>query len=1293
MRLEAITRLQGLRSSLLSNTSKLTFFHAIFYGEHNFLYGYNRSVWSKQPDVGLAVEYVDSLSIDALAEVLAHEFVPKESLVAAGIDFPLDVGSVRIVHTKTYQDFQAPIFWQGENNIVKEETNSFTKRLKETTGSPRCSIENEISDQNAVKIRGRNIVNLIRDINTKDVTVPQIVSAKVSPNGADLISLKVLFPGKTEPVEVLVTRSPEELAKLLKAPPENPNNRFDKNIEGLGGPVIGPVPNRATGRIIDGKVEIIFPDGQIALVPLNQPDTDPSCLLHGSFSQLAQQIVDARMGPNNEPLVKTIVDVKGNSESWPWPADSRIETTTSIVNNKLKLQVVQTNTDDKTTWASWTYHPYFKHIDNSRRTVRLKIPAKACTPLEKGPDGKPDFGKCLPDGRIVPLTDPEVAEYNFNLPAGKALGDLFLDDNFTDLIKQADGSIIIEVLYPESGYKLRIRAYDKVITRTGEVRQGNLKSAQVYSPSGSDFICIEPSANLNDPFNKERWKDTDTGMVKLEKGDQYIYEYEIEYLPLDKNELPKTVTVVDEAKARGITIPEVTSDLIKREAGILGPDAAGKNVLFWPDVDFVQGKPLDHSLIKTTMTAADVIALLKKAKQNGTELSIVGHLRGVDGPGSSLDLPEFQLALTPEGTLSMEQLPSTPTIASEFTVKIKFELADDENAIEYVAPDYGITAGNPMRIVGPVKLDTRGKTAQKNAPAFILRNIFGLQGVRVTCEEISPMARAGGMESSNVFNVALISAGSMLSGANLSLADIFNLAVKLENDEFGGLTGGQGHLCSMLGGAYRNTWLSGMKGSSANIVNPYSAYSEPLLTEKELAFVEDHFMLVQAGKEYKNGKEQIGRTAALINWMWTDLLRDKDEIGMKLHREKLGLAARYTHALKVGDAKTMVETINRYVDIRNELCLRWTNLMLDAKEGKPVPSYAHKYSDKVFDESNSDYQVLRDMYKTHGEDLRKMSLYTLNPISDLVDAARKEGIAIMPLGAGGPGANLIAVSAKGSEHIKEFLQKEGLSELTTAEARNIIRDTGTLKGFMPFKAGRDPMRFNGFEKLGLQKPAINAIETLKQTQESESLSIEAVIGEIKSAAPVIVEPVLNKTEQSNVAVVLQNSLIDRSCLGSEEARDKYQVMLQDLRHKYGDNAIVSTKSDDETVIAAEINRQMEKGRTVIAITESGLTTKLSGKIIGGKNRFKVVGIDLAKPNELKDAMQYININYIVLMELAALQENEQLFEYAYRIVTGKEPPSGIMKAEFIWLLPRIVKFSDEEAAKARDIDRLFKQSA
>ncbi|MCL4406440.1 MAG: hypothetical protein M1586_02315 [Patescibacteria group bacterium] len=166
--------------------------------------------------------------------------------------------------------------------------------------------------------------------------------------------------------------------------------------------------------------------------------------------------------------------------------------------------------------------------------------------------------------------------------------------------------------------------------------------------------------------------------------------------------------------------------------------------------------------------------------------------------------------------------PVTPTIASDFPIKVDFEVASDPSEIIYIAPDYGITSENPYRAkevswethFDPQKAASgvrKLKNGQKDAPIFIFKDIFGLTGFKITCEPISPICLAGGMESSNAFNLCLLVAGSVLSGADLSYADIFNLAVKLENDEFGGSTGGQGYLSSILGGAYYHVWLSGLR--------------------------------------------------------------------------------------------------------------------------------------------------------------------------------------------------------------------------------------------------------------------------------------------------------------------------------------------------------------------------------------------------------------------------------------------------------------------------------------------------
>jgi 4-alpha-glucanotransferase len=604
--------------------------------------------------------------------------------------------------------------------------------------------------------------------------------------------------------------------------------------------------------------------------------------------------------------------------------------------------------------------------------------------------------------------------------------------------------------------------------------------------------AISQPANMRFFFpDKIIHDDTHVKVEIKDKGEVRIYYVRFSLLRDEHNGFPVRVYTKEQytMPVSRLKLPAITSDQ---------PGA----VVFNPKFNFVQGKSLDATLIKTTRSAEEVRVLLKNIPR-GTKLFIKGHLRGVDGPGSSLDLPEFQIKLTPRGNILIEQVPSTPTLASEFSVTVQFELLPDDNdrdVIEYIAPDYGITQKTPYRVKGGIKLnpatkDTPWETTpngQKDGPAFIFRNIFGLGGMRIICADTDAMALAGGMESSNVFNVALIAAASMLSGASLSQADVFSLAVKLENNEFKGLTGGQGHLCCMLGGAYRHLWLSGMTDNAGEPVNPYAALSVPFLTDDQLNAIEDHMFLVQAGKEFENGQPKVKRTASLINYMWTDLLRYNDAEGVKLHQQKIALSGQYTKALQEGKFEDAVTAVNRYVDIRDELCRRWMGLVIDYHLGREVPNYVAKYFvPKVFDKSNEYYgfyDVVRDVINKMDERkiagaqdyeiiAKSMSFYTYEDMGALVQKARKEGIAIMPLGAGGPGANLVAISARGSAHLRSFLEAEGIGQFTTEkaeEAKNIIRGSiknGTIKGYMQFKVGREPLNIGGFDSLpGVQLP-------------------------------------------------------------------------------------------------------------------------------------------------------------------------------------------------------------------------------
>jgi galactose mutarotase-like enzyme len=110
----------------------------------------------------------------------------------------------------------------------------------------------------------------------------------------------------------------------------------------------------------------------------------------------------------------------------------------------------------------------------------------------------------------------DASKYDFTAPEGKALDDIYLDDNFQDLKRDASGSATSTVTDPESQYGIRIRA-----------ESPEIKSIQVYSPPDKTFVALEPQFNIPDPYGKE-WKNADGGMVLLKPGQSTTWRVRLE---------------------------------------------------------------------------------------------------------------------------------------------------------------------------------------------------------------------------------------------------------------------------------------------------------------------------------------------------------------------------------------------------------------------------------------------------------------------------------------------------------------------------------------------------------------------------------------------------------------------------------------------------------------------------------------------------------------------------------------------------------------------------------------------
>jgi len=136
-----------------------------------------------------------------------------------------------------------------------------------------------------------------------------------------------------------------------------------------------------------------------------------------------------------------------------------------------------------------------------RRQARLRVPARSWVRVN-------NYDEVLPTGEIAPTAD---GEFDFDKPAGRALGERYLDDCFTDLRREA-GLAVAEIRDPAAGIGLRIASSSPQVS-----------AFQVYAPPDKAFVVVEPQFNLADPFGAE-WGGRDTGMAEVPAGGAVSYE-------------------------------------------------------------------------------------------------------------------------------------------------------------------------------------------------------------------------------------------------------------------------------------------------------------------------------------------------------------------------------------------------------------------------------------------------------------------------------------------------------------------------------------------------------------------------------------------------------------------------------------------------------------------------------------------------------------------------------------------------------------------------------------------------
>ncbi|MFY9856093.1 MAG: aldose 1-epimerase [Terracidiphilus sp.] len=358
------------------------------------------------------------------------------------------------------------------------------------------------TDSKTPIIGGQPVVTLTR-LKTGNGTKPEFLSATVLPGrGMNLFQITAYLPGKGE-IPVLHSPSLEEAGSILGGP----DDPYGTKSFTFGGAFLAPFANRIIGPLSnDGKTVSFEWQGHPFTLDANWKGVKPGAIKHAIHGLiLASKTDDVKETTAGD--TKTVNGViHYGSFSEPWFSKTDVSISVSLSGDAVIATVEAKNVGDKPEPVGIAWHPYFNLPSGDRAQARLQVSGDQRAEVN-------NYDDVFPTGKLLPV---QGTPYDFTAKGGKALGDLFLDDNWTNLKKAPDGSSYSEIIDPAAKYGVRIVALSR-----------HVNTVQVYSPLEKQFIALEPQFNYNDPFGKE-WGDRDTGMVTLKPGQSVTWKVKLE---------------------------------------------------------------------------------------------------------------------------------------------------------------------------------------------------------------------------------------------------------------------------------------------------------------------------------------------------------------------------------------------------------------------------------------------------------------------------------------------------------------------------------------------------------------------------------------------------------------------------------------------------------------------------------------------------------------------------------------------------------------------------------------------
>ncbi|MBS1802361.1 MAG: aldose 1-epimerase [Acidobacteria bacterium] len=325
----------------------------------------------------------------------------------------------------------------------------------------------------------------------------------------NLLQITASIPGRGE-VEVLAAPPLEEAANSLNSEAQNTGGVLSFSF---GGAFLVPYANRIRGQLsTDGKNITTDWNGRTLTLPaVWKGKGNPNAELHAIHGLILNRRADS-IQVHAESDGQSIVGViHGGDFDHHWPSKTDVTITISLEAAHLDATIVAKNIGDEDEPMGIGWHPYFAFPSGDRKQVRLQIPASKLAEVN-------NYDDVFPTGRLTPVAG---SKYDFSGPDGKALSDIFLDDNFSAL-SRTSGAVSVKLIDRKASYGLRVQGLSQ-----------DIKTIQVYAPPEKPYAAVEEQFNFADPFSSV-WREMNTGMVRLKPGQETTWKVRLElFTPSD----------------------------------------------------------------------------------------------------------------------------------------------------------------------------------------------------------------------------------------------------------------------------------------------------------------------------------------------------------------------------------------------------------------------------------------------------------------------------------------------------------------------------------------------------------------------------------------------------------------------------------------------------------------------------------------------------------------------------------------------------------------------------------------